>query len=282
MTINEKETTETSLSISKRTKGYILSSLLIIVVFVAMNIVGFFLNVMDIIGLSILFFIFIILTLSIIAYSDRLETISVEKWGRIFRKYSHLTGGIVMIGFAILSPIELSWICFNFFIMFLLHEIFYVKLNISGIYTKTLIFIGRLERNNNNNPQNPKLFFPTLWLLGAISIIGLFGQLITIAAIITFALGDSLSTIIGERIGHHKLPYNKTKSIEGSLVFFTISFLGVLCAYHLANQTAWIPALVAGLSGCLIESVIPSKFWLDDNFAVPVSVGSLLFLVQMI
>ncbi len=266
---------------TEKPKGYYISSLLIIAIFVGASFLGYFLGFLNVLLLSLIFSLFFTLTIVIIKYGHHLEPVRVEKWGPTFRKYSHLAGGLVMIFLAIVSPIQLSWIAFSFFLMFLIHEYFYVKKHIDSLYTKSLILIGRMGRQSESS-EHRKPFYPTMWLLGAISVIGLFGQMITIAAIITFALGDSFSTIIGERLGKHKLPYNKTKSIVGSIVFFLTSFVGVFIAYYLAGQEAWVPALIAGSVGTIVESLIPTNFWLDDNFVVPVSVGGVLFLVTLI
>ena len=188
----------------------------------------------------------------------------------------------MLIFFCVLSATQLSWICFSFLVAFLVHEYFYVRKNIYSIYTTSLIFIGRLDRRHApESPMKPKVFYPSLWLLGAISIIGLFGQNVAIAALITFALGDSLSTIFGERIGKHKLPYNKTKSLEGTLIFFIITFVTIFSAFLLVGYFYWIPALVSALVGSISESVIPTNYWLDDNFVVPVGVGVVLYLTRV-
>jgi dolichol kinase len=273
---------ERILLLSEKTKAYVLSSLLIIIVFLLVNLLGLLLTFMNFFTIVLLFTMFFISTGIIILYSDRLETVSIEKWGKTFRKYSHLAGGVVMIFFCIISPIQLSWICFSLFVVFSIHEYFYVRRNTPGIYTRTLIFIGRMDRKSNSETTaKPKPFLPTLWVLAAIAIIGLFGENIALSAIIAFALGDSLSAIIGERFGRHKLIYNRTKSLEGSLAFFGVTFIGVYCVYYLVGITAWIPALIAASVGTLIESLIPTSHWLDDNFIVPVGVGFVLFFTQI-
>ncbi|HUX98085.1 MAG TPA: hypothetical protein VMV49_00905 [Candidatus Deferrimicrobium sp.] len=188
-----------------------------------------------------------------------------------------------MLLFCAISAIQLSWICFSIFLAFLIHEYFYVKKQIYSVFTKTLIFIGRLDRKQDTAaPPTAKPFYPTLWLVAGIAIIGLFGQMIAIAAIITFAFGDSFSTIIGERIGKHKLFYNKTKSVEGTIAFFIFTFLLILGFYFLGGYFYWLPALISALTGSLIESFIPSNYWLDDNFAVPVGVGLVLYLTRVV
>jgi len=279
----ESKTEEIQPPLSARTKAPVLSSFLIIIAFLLVNIIGFSLGQISLFTIILLFMMFFISTGIVIIYSNRLETVSIEKWGKTFRKYSHLTGGIVMFFFSIPSSTQLSWICFSLFVAFFIHEYFYVKSNVFGIYTRALIFLGRMDqKTNSSTPEKHKPFLPTLWVLAAISIIGLFGKDIALSAIIAFALGDSLSAIIGERFGRHKLLYNKTKSFEGSLTFFVVTFIGVYCVYFFGGGSAWIPALIAASVGAVIESLIPTNHWLDDNFIVPVAVGFILYFTQML
>jgi len=269
--------------VPEKPKKSLFASLFIIAAFVIVNLIGFFLNYLNFLTLISLFILFFVCNAIILIYSDRLETVSIEKWGKTFRKYSHLVGGLIMIFFCALSSILLSWICFSIFVCFLIHEYFFVKRNTASLYTKTLIFIGRMDRKVNSEvPIKPTPFYPTLWILAGISIIGLFGQSIALSAIIAFALGDSLSAIFGERFGRHKLPYNKTKSLEGSLTFFIATFMGVFCVYYTIGAAAWIPALLSAGVGAFVESIIPTNYWLDDNFVVPVGVSLMLYFTQVL
>ncbi len=270
----------------KRTKAYTLSSLLIIGAFVTINIIGLLTGLMDPLTLIALFILFFTTSIIIELYSDRLADVSIEKWGKTFRKYSHLTGGIIMLFFVITSATQLSLICLSILVAFLLHEFFYVRMNIYSIYTTSLIFVGRLDRKNPpDSTDDPRPFLPTLWLLGSIAVIGLFGRDIAVAAIIAFGFGDFVSTIVGERLGKHKLPYNKSKSLEGSIAFFGITFLGVILAYYFGVWTGTnflLTALITASVGSVFESLIPTGYWLDDNFVVPVGVSTVLFLVAFL
>lgn len=246
--------------------------------FVIINLIGLLTGIMDIFVLVALFTLFFTVSIIVEIYSERLVNVSVEKWGKTFRKFSHLTGGVLMLIFVIISPIQLSWICLSILTAFLFHEYFYVKKQIYSIYTLSLILIGRLDRRNNSKfSKSPRPFYPTLWLLGAIAVIGLFGQKVALAAIVTFAFGDFISTIVGEQWGKHKLPYNKTKSLEGSLAFFLITFAGVYLVFFFTGFDYLLAAVISASVGSIIESLIPTNYWLDDNFAVPVGVGLVLY-----
>ena len=90
--------------------------------------------------------------------------------------------------------------------------------------------------------------------------------LAAVAVILMFGLGDGLSTYMGTTYGKHKLPWNKNKTIEGTLGFMA----GAMCALLIMP----VPATFLGaVLGAIVES-LPLK--LNDNITLPV-VLSLLF-----
>lgn len=91
-------------------------------------------------------------------------------------------------------------------------------------------------------------------------------QLAAIAAILIFGLGDGFATYIGTTYGKHKLPWNKDKTMEGSLGFVAaaMSALFVMPVYAI---------FLGAILGAFVES-LPLK--INDNITVPV-VLSLLF-----
>jgi HAD superfamily phosphoserine phosphatase-like hydrolase len=89
------------------------------------------------------------------------------------------------------------------------------------------------------------------------------------AAIAAFALGDSTASIFGGMLGRKTLPYNKGKTLEGSLIGFLFAFLA---AAFFVNPIA---ALLGAAVAMLIESMpLP----LNDNLLVPLITGFVLTL----
>lgn len=87
-----------------------------------------------------------------------------------------------------------------------------------------------------------------------------------IAVILMFGLGDGFATYIGTTHGKHKLPWNKNKTMEGTLGFMA----GAMCAIFIMP----VPAIILGaVLGAIVES-LPLK--LNDNITLPV-ILSLLF-----
>ncbi len=89
------------------------------------------------------------------------------------------------------------------------------------------------------------------------------------ATIVILAFGDSVSTLIGKNFGRHKIPYNKMKSIEGSVAGAIAALLGAMLFVNLQI------AVVGAFSGMLVDS-LPLSF--DDNITIPVFSGLIMSL----
>ncbi len=115
-------------------------------------------------------------------------------------------------------------------------------------------FIESFEREGVRVPGFGSAWYAIGALFATVSIHDV-GALSAVICILAF--GDSLSTIIGRR-GSHPLPYNKKKTIEGSIAFFT----GSLAAYYFIGPLA-IPLALA----CAVAESLPIPF--DDNIVIP-------------
>ena len=87
-----------------------------------------------------------------------------------------------------------------------------------------------------------------------------------ISVILILALGDGLATYVGKCCGNHKLPWNRNKTIEGSIGFV----VGAASALLVLPMPATILIVVLAT---IVES-LPIR--LDDNITLPV-VTSLLY-----
>jgi dolichol kinase len=97
----------------------------------------------------------------------------------------------------------------------------------------------------------------------------LFPELIACVVIMIVACADSMATMIGMFYGRVKLPYNRKKSMEGSVAFFLTAFV---CAFfYLPLMTALIVSAVS----CIIET-LPIEF---DNITIPLGTGLFLGLI---
>uniref|UniRef100_A0A6M2F5H5 Uncharacterized protein n=1 Tax=Populus davidiana TaxID=266767 RepID=A0A6M2F5H5_9ROSI len=110
---------------------------------------------------------------------------------------------------------------------------------------------------------------------------------VSIAAICNLCAGDGIADIVGRRLGSQKIPYNRNKSIAGSVAMALAGFLASLgfMFYFSAFgyvQKSWemiLGFLIVSLASSFVES-LPISTELDDNLTVTLTsllLGNLLF-----
>ncbi|MCF6148109.1 MAG: hypothetical protein E3K37_05565 [Candidatus Kuenenia sp.] len=110
-------------------------------------------------------------------------------------------------------------------------------------------------------------FGPVTLILGAAFSILLFPKEIAITVIWIVAFSDAAATLVGKSIGNFRIPYNRQKSVEGSLAALIVAIL-CGCVY-----LPIVPALIAAFTACFIESLPLRAF---DNLLMPVGTGLVL------
>ena len=146
----------------------------------------------------------------------------------------------------------------------------------------TLVDMAEREDVKKHSPGKGTFRF----FLGILATMLVFGSLLGApffvvgSGILVLALGDSMSTLAGRKIGRRKLPYNRKKSIEGSLLGTVYAFLGVLLyliIFHAIEfEHATKLALVGAIAGMFVES-LPLK--VDDNFLIPLASGAAMYVM---
>jgi dolichol kinase len=136
--------------------------------------------------------------------------------------------------------------------------------------------------------QNIPLTGTILLVCGIILSLVLFPKEIVYASIAVVGFGDSVATIAGVTMGRHKLPYSEQKSVEGTLAGITAAFLASLFF------VTPVQAFVGSTGGMLLESVVglqtirelnsqaAFRFFLNDNFLIPIFSGLLMFIVGLL
>ncbi|XP_034886839.1 probable phytol kinase 3, chloroplastic isoform X1 [Populus alba] len=110
---------------------------------------------------------------------------------------------------------------------------------------------------------------------------------VAIAAICNLCAGDGVADIVGRRFGRQKIPYNKNKSIAGSVAMALAGFLasvGFMCYFASFGyvEKSWemlLGFLVVSLASAFVES-LPISTELDDNLTVTLTsilLGHLVF-----
>jgi phosphoserine phosphatase len=111
---------------------------------------------------------------------------------------------------------------------------------------------------------------PLYFAIGILITLLLFPAPVSSAAIAIFALGDSTASLFGGPFSKKPLPFNKGKTLEGSLVGFFFAFLASLL--FISPTLALIGAAIAMIIECLPLPV-------NDNILMPLCTGLVLMLV---
>jgi dolichol kinase len=145
------------------------------------------------------------------------------------------------------------------FIGILVMHLTVIGIKVPGI-EEWLNKVGRVGETPGEGP-----FYNALGILFALGMLRS-EPMAAFAVVLIFGLGDGLSTYVGSTYGKHKLPWNKNKTIEGTLGFMA----GAMCAMLIMP----VPATFLGaVLGAIVES-LPLK--LNDNITLPIGL-SLLF-----
>jgi phosphoserine phosphatase len=111
---------------------------------------------------------------------------------------------------------------------------------------------------------------PLYFAIGILITLVIFPAPVNSATIAIFALGDSTASLFGGLISKKPLPFNKGKTLEGSLVGFFFAFLAG--SFFISPTLALIGAAVA----MTIESLpLP----VNDNILIPLCTGLALLLI---
>ncbi|AKB40048.1 MULTISPECIES: diacylglycerol/polyprenol kinase family protein [Methanosarcina] len=201
--------------------------------------------------------------------------------GELERQLIHLFTGIFFIIFVYLTGDHALTLLLLLLVFYL--AVIYVILN-EMLPSPLYAFLCRWGRPGK---QNIPLKGTILLVCGIVVSLILFPEEIVYASIAVVGFGDSVATIAGVTLGRHKLPYSENKSIEGTLA-------GILAAF-LTSMFFVTPvqAFVGSAGGMLLESVVDLqtikelnsqaayKFFLNDNFLIPVFSGLLMFIVGL-
>src|SRR5262245_19658058 len=110
------------------------------------------------------------------------------------------------------------------------------------------------------------------YVIGTLLTILTFPKAVAISAIWTLAIADPLSAIVGIQWGRRRLLPNRT--VEGSLAFFTATFVVTLLALVLVAGNPWSTAAAASvLVGLAAAAFDLAPLRLDDNLTIPLFVG---------
>jgi HAD superfamily phosphoserine phosphatase-like hydrolase len=111
---------------------------------------------------------------------------------------------------------------------------------------------------------------PIFFAFGILLTLLLFPHPANSAAIAIFAIGDSTASLFGKMFGKRTLPFNKAKTLEGSLIGFV--FAAIAAAFFVNPLMA-----VSGAAVAMLIEGLPLP--INDNLVLPLVTGALLTLM---
>ena len=188
------------------------------------------------------------------------------------RQFIHLSG-ILFIIFAQFIGRETTILYFGLIAVFFFLYSWYIRNQekraqhmLSRMESRFRDFTLKFERKDAN-PFTGAMFF----YIGCTIAFVVFPFNIASAACAMLAVGDSLSTIVGTRLGRHKIG-RTGKSFEGSAACFVGSL--VAGVFFVAPHIAVLGALAATATELLPK--------INDNLSIPVVSGLAMFLLVLI
>jgi HAD superfamily phosphoserine phosphatase-like hydrolase len=140
------------------------------------------------------------------------------------------------------------------------------------LISKTVLAAGREDEIDSY------VLSPIYFAAGVTLPLLIFGTLLNMpyiaaASIIAFLIGDAFSTIGGIFLGRHHYPFNPKKTIEGTLIGFSLGFFLLLLI---------VSPLSAFLVACIAAIIELLPLPLDDNLAVPLITATILACIQIL
>ena len=182
----------------------------------------------------------------------------------LIRETIHASGFFIPIiaGFIGIYPMSLI-IC--------VVSILYFLSELSRMNRKNMPIISAITRNAASPTERYEFAAaPLYFAMGIFLTLLLFPAPVSGAAIAIFTLGDSTASLFGGLISKKPLPFNKGKTVEGSLTGFFFAFMAGI--FFVSPALALIGAAVA----MAIESLpLP----VNDNILIPLGTGLTLLLL---
>jgi dolichol kinase len=133
----------------------------------------------------------------------------------------------------------------------------------------------KLLRHHEVNGKTKTLNGASYVLLSATLCVLLFPKVLVITAFAIMIVSDSAAALIGRRFGKHKFYH---KSLEGSGAFLLSAIIVVLCTPKIDYlPMEYLIGMIGGCVGMIAE--IASFNLLDDNVAIPLSIGGIMWLL---
>ena len=128
---------------------------------------------------------------------------------------------------------------------------------------------GILLRKHELDKEKKNLNGATYVLISALVCVILFPKVFFVTAFSILIISDSMAALVGRKFGNHKF---LSKSLEGTLAFFISASIVVLFTPKVEGLfLEYLIGFIAAAIAAIVENI--SHGWMDDNLAIPVSIG---------
>ena len=128
---------------------------------------------------------------------------------------------------------------------------------------------GILLRRHEVDEEKKNLNGATYVLISALVCVILFPKVFFVTAFSILIISDSMAALVGRKFGNHKF---FSKSLEGTLAFFISASIVVLFTPKVEGLfLEYLIGFIAAAVAAIVENI--SHGWMDDNLAIPVSIG---------
>jgi phytol kinase len=184
----------------------------------------------------------------------------------IIRKLIH---SLIFI-FAFIASIHMQ----TAIISLILGILLYIIIETLRINETTIPFISQITEIVHREDEKERFIIAPITLgLGALISLILFPLPVAQLAIFSIAFGDSAASIAGQNIPSSPIPYNKNKTIAGSVACFIMVFI---CTIRITGNL--ITAIITAFASSFIESLSTGQL---ENIILPVGTGCIAYFLLL-
>jgi len=204
------------------------------------------------------------------------DTAASQTYGaEVIRKGIHLFSLSIPIVYYFLSKETALAILIPLTVFFIANDLARLYVKPFGRFYERLF--SSILRSHERNDRGRRLTGASYVLISATLCVWLFPKVIFLTAFAILIVSDSAAALVGRRLGRR--PF-LAKSLEGTTAFFVSALIVVGLAPKVTYGLAeYLIGAVAALLGAVVEAAPQA---VDDNLAIPLAIGTLLWLLYAV